>query len=306
MKKITFLLLLLVVFTANAQKEIGKELEKVTETVEDSSQVGKWKKNGTVSFLFNQSNFNNWAAGGENNVSGNLSINYDFNYKSKIWAWDTKVLASYGLVKTENSEYEKKTDDRFEINSLLGKKAVGQWFYSAFLNFRTQFAKGYVYGTDILGNETRVENTNFLSPGYLTNGLGMLWKKNSNVKINVAPITSKITFVDNYYTSIPGYVDGSYFGVDAKKSTRFEFGFYTSGYYKFNLMQNVSVENTLNLYSNYLEKPENVDVDYQMNLVMKINKFLSTNLSIQTVYDDNAFSGLQTRQVFGVGINYGF
>ena len=297
---------MLSVFSANAQKDVVKELEKVTETIQDSTRVGKWKKKGVVSFLFNQSNFNNWAAGGENNVSGNLSVNYDLNYKSKIWAWDNKILASYGLVKTENSEYEKKTDDRFEINSLLGKKAVGQWFYSAFLNFRTQFANGYVYGTDVDGKETRVENTNFMSPGYLTNGVGMLWKKNSNVKINIAPITSKITFVDNYYTSIPGYVNGSYFGVDSGKSTRFEFGFYTSGYYKFNLMQNVSVENTLNLYSNYLEKPENVDVDYQMNLVMKINKFLSTNLSVQTVYDDNAFAGLQTRQVFGVGINYGF
>lgn len=297
---------MLEVFSINAQKDVVKELEKVTGTIQDSTKVGKWKKKGVVSFLFNQSNFNNWAAGGENSVSGNLSVNYDLNYKSKIWAWDNKILASYGLVKTENSEYEKKTDDRFEINSLLGKKAVGQWFYSAFLNFRTQFANGYVYGTDVDGKETRVENTNFLSPGYLTNGVGMLWKKNSNVNINIAPITSKITFVDNYYTSIPGYVDGSYFGVGSRKSTRFEFGFYTSGYYKFNLMQNVSVENTLNLYSNYLEKPENVDVDYQMNLVMKINKFLSTNLSVQTVYDDNAFAGLQTRQVFGVGINYGF
>lgn len=297
---------MLEVFSINAQKDVVKELEKVTGTIQDSTKVGKWKKKGVVSFLFNQSNFNNWAAGGENSVSGNLSVNYDLNYKSKIWAWDNKILASYGLVKTENSEYEKKTDDRFEINSLLGKKAVGQWFYSAFLNFRTQFANGYVYGTDVDGKEARVENTNFLSPGYLTNGVGMLWKKNSNVNINIAPITSKITFVDNYYTSIPGYVDGSYFGVGSRKSTRFEFGFYTSGYYKFNLMQNVSVENTLNLYSNYLEKPENVDVDYQMNLVMKINKFLSTNLSVQTVYDDNAFAGLQTRQVFGVGINYGF
>ena len=297
---------MLEVFSINAQKDVVKELDKVTGTIQDSTKVGKWKKKGVVSFLFNQSNFNNWAAGGENSVSGNLSVNYDLNYKSKIWAWDNKILASYGLVKTENSEYEKKTDDRFEINSLLGKKAVGQWFYSAFLNFRTQFANGYVYGTDVDGKETRVENTNFLSPGYLTNGVGMLWKKNSNVNINIAPVTSKITFVDNYYTSIPGYVDGSYFGVGSRKSTRFEFGFYTSGYYKFNLMQNVSVENTLNLYSNYLEKPENVDVDYQMNLVMKINKFLSTNLSVQTVYDDNAFAGLQTRQVFGVGINYGF
>jgi hypothetical protein len=36
---------------------------------------------------------------------------------------------------------------------------------------------------------------------------------------------------------------------------------------------------------------------------MKINKYLSTNLSFQAIYDDNAFQGFQTRQVFGVGVN---
>ena len=66
------------------------------------------------------------------------------------------------------------------------------------------------------------------------------------------------------------------------------------------------MENTLNLYSNYLEEAQNVDIDYTMNLVMKINKYLSANLAFQTIYDDNAYEGFQTREVFGVGINYGF
>ncbi|MPT34384.1 MAG: DUF481 domain-containing protein, partial [Flavobacterium sp.] len=86
----------------------------------------------------------------------------------------------------------------------------------------------------------------------------------------------------------------------------YELGFNASAYYKFNLMENVSVENILNLYSNYLEDPQNVDLDYQLNIVMKINKYLSTNLAFQTIYDDNAFKGFQIRQVLGLGINYGF
>jgi hypothetical protein len=71
-------------------------------------------------------------------------------------------------------------------------------------------------------------------------------------------------------------------------------------------MKNVNVENLLNLYSNYLDKPENVDLDYQINIVMTINKTLSANFTFQTIYDDNAFQGFQTRQVFGLGVNYGF
>ena len=71
-------------------------------------------------------------------------------------------------------------------------------------------------------------------------------------------------------------------------------------------MKNISMENILNLYSNYLEDAQNVDLDYTMNMVMTINKFISANLTYQTIYDDNEFRGLQTRQEFGLGVNYFF
>lgn len=274
------------------------------ETPKDT--VSYWKSKGNLSLLFNQSNFSNWTVGGENNLSGNFGLNYDLNYAKDDWTWDNKLLASYGLVKTKNASFEKKTDDRFEINSVLGKKAKGDWSYSAFLNFRTQMAKGYIYGKDENGAEIRTENTDFLSPGYLTFGPGMLYTKDAKLKINLAPLTSKLTFVDDFYTSGLDYVDGSYFGVDAGKMMRYELGFYGSIYYKLNIMPNVSAENILNMYSNYLEETKNVDIDYSLNIVMKINRYLSTNLSFQAIYDDNAFRGLQTRQVFGVGVNYGF
>ncbi len=308
MKKIVIVLLFVVSFTAKAQnteKELAKNTEEAAKMASDTAKVG-WKAKGKVSLLFNQSNFNNWVAGGENNISGNLMINYDFNYSKDDWTWDNKVLGSYGLIKTKNADYEKKTDDRFEFNSVLGKKAFGEWYYSFFLNFRTQFTKGYLYGTDVNGKEIRTENTNILSPGYLTFGPGMFWKKNDNLKVNLAPLTSKLTFVDKKYTSVPGYVDGAYFGVDADKTMRYELGFYASGYYKFTLMTNVSMEHTLNLYTNYLEDPQNVDMDYSLAVFMKINRFMSANIAFQAIYDDNAFRGFQTREVFGMGVNFGF
>ena len=128
-----------------------------------------------------------------------------------------------------------------------------------------------------------------------------MWKKSDNLKVNIAPATSKLIIVHPHFTDL-----GPSFGVKQGESTRYEFGAAVNGYYKFNLMENVSVENILNLYSNYLEDPQNVDLDYTLNVVMKINKVLSTNLSFQTIYDDNAFRGFQTRQVIGLGVNYGF
>jgi hypothetical protein len=266
----------------------------------DTTKV--WTTKGNASLLFNQSNFNNWVAGGENNISGNAGVNYDFNYKKGDYTWDNKIIASYGIVKTRNSSFAKKTDDRLELNSLLGKKAAGYWYYSAFLNFKTQFTKGYVYSKDVNGVEIRDEYTNFLSPGYLSFGPGMLWKKDDDLKFNLAPLTSKLTFVDKNMT-LP---DEKYFGVKEGESIRYELGFNASAYYKFVVLANVSFENILNLYSNYLQDPQNVDLDYQLNIVLKVNKYLSTNISFQTIYDDNAFQGFQTRQVFGVAVNYGF
>lgn len=309
MKKILLLVSIFTLITSlkaqNSEKELIQNTEKAVKILTDTTGNG-WKKKGNFSFLFNQSNFNNWITGGENNISGNLGINYDFNYKKNDLTWDNKVLASYGLLQSKNSTFEKKTDDRFEFNSVLGKRAFGEWYYSLFLNFRTQFTKGYIYGKDGNGKEIRIPNTDILSPGYLTFGPGMFWKKNDNLKINLAPLTSKLTFVDKNKTTGLEYVDGSYFGVDANKSMRYELGFYSSVYYKLNLMTNVSAENTLNLYSNYLDNPQNVDIDYSLAVVMKINRYLSTNLAFQTIYDDNAFSGFQTREVLGLGVNFGF
>ncbi len=261
-----------------------------------------WHKKGNIILLFNQSAFSDWVSGGENTIAGNLGVNYDFNYLKGDITWDNKILASYGLTKSKNSEFEKKTDDRFEFNSLVGKKAKGYWYYSAFLNFKTQFTKGYVYGKDLAGKEIRTEYTNFMSPANLAFGPGMMWKKSDDLKFNLAPLTSKVIFVDKDFT-LP---NDAYFGVEQGESTKYELGFYASGYAKLGLMENVTMENILNLYANYLEDPQNVDVDYTMNLVMKINSYLSANLTFQTIYDDNAFEGFQMREVFGVGINYGF
>lgn len=130
----------------------------------------------------------------------------------------------------------------------------------------------------------------------------MLWKKSDNLKVNIAPATSRLIIVDKDLTE----PDKAYFGVEEGKSTRYELGASVGAYYKLDLMKNISMENILNLYSNYLEDPQNVDLDYTMNLVMSVNDFISANLSYQTIYDDNAFRGLQTRQVFGIGINYNF
>jgi len=276
-KKITIALLLIAAIQIKAQEKTNKP-------------TSNWKKTGNISFLVNQSSFSNWISGGENTVSGNLGVNYDFNYSKENTTWDNKIILAYGLNNVKGNG-TRKTDDRFELNSLYGKKATGNWSYSFFLNFKTQFTNGYDYKTT-----PKIKTSAFLAPGYLSFGPGMLWKKSNNFKINLAPITSKITIVSDEFSG----QYGTYLG----KNTRYEFGFNGSLNYKTTIMENITMENILNVYANYLDKPQNIDLDYQLNFIMQINKYLSTNLNFHTIVDDNATSKVQFKEVFGLGVNY--
>lgn len=262
------------------------------ETVKDT--VKHWTKKGNISLLFNQSSYNKqWLGGGTSNVAGNFGLNYDFNYKNGDVVWDNKFILAYGLSKIKGDTKTAKTDDRLELNSLWGKTASGQWYYSIFFNFKSQLDTGF--------DKNNMKISHFFSPAYFQFGPGMLWKKSNNLSVNFAPAAAKLIVVHDHFTDL-----GPSFGVLQGDNSRFEFGASVSAYYKFSVMANVSIENRLNLYSNYLDTPQNVDVDYQMNVVMKINKYLSANVALQAIYDDNSIQAVQMREVFGLGVNYGF
>ncbi|SHI87791.1 Protein of unknown function [Mesonia phycicola] len=263
-----------------------------------------WVGSGTFSLLFNQAAFNaEWQGGGTSNYAGNATISYSLNYNKDNFTWDNSFLGDFGLTKIKDQEYTRKTNDRLELNSIAGWEINdSNWYYSAFVNFRTQFAKGYEYDSD--DDSVREETTRFMSPGYLQVGPGMLWKKNENFRVNIAPATARFIFVSDKFTTTAGYVDGDYFGVDEGETMRFEFGASLSGYAKFKVVENVFMENTLNLYSNYLENPQNVDIDYTGQLNMKVNDYLSANFVFQAIYDDNAVGAFQIREVLGVGFTY--
>ena len=248
------------------------------------------------------------------NYAANLTLVYDANYRKDKLSWDNRIMADYGLTKTKDQEFTRKTSDRLELNSVLGRQIKEtNWFYSFFGNFRTQFSSGYAYGEDANGNEIRTETTKIFSPAYLMAGPGILWKKNDNLKVNVSPATAKMIFVSGEFTDSAAlgltpqeFNDaGGYFGVEANETTRFEFGASLGAYAKFNVMENVSVENVLNLYSNYLDNPQNVDIDYTFNLVLTVNKWITANATFQAIYDDNAVQGFQIRETLGIGVTYG-
>lgn len=252
----------------------------------------KWKIHGRFAFIFNQSSFTNWAAGGDNTIAGNINVNYDFNYKKDNINWDTRFISSYGVSYISDKGY-RKTDDRFELNSLLGIKTGKYWFLSFLGNFRSQFSNGYNYK-----KEPKVLVSQYLSPAYTTLGPGMLWKKSDKLNFNIAPATARWTTVNQLFSGK--------FGVEQGSTTAFSLGFNLTGYYKFSIMENIEMDNIINLYSDYLANVGNVDLDYQANIHFKVNRSIKMHMTFHTIMDDNSSSKVQFRQLFGLGVNYSF
>lgn len=288
MKKITLTLAALCSFYfANAQ---------------EAEQKSNWTKGGEFAILGSQSGFNNWQSGGVNNISINATVNYLINYKNDDITWDNRFFGNYGLAKMEKQDYMK-TDDRIEITSTFGKRASEFWHYSFLANLRTQFAPGYD------PKDLTAKTSQFLSPMYLEAGPGMLYKNigiatednkiSDFISVNISPASARLIYVNSIFTE-----NGPSFGVEQGKTTRFEFGASVQALARKKVMENFTVESKLGLYSNYLDKPKNVDIDFMLSAVFKVNKYISTNVTFQTIYDDNTYKGFQTRHNLGIGFSY--
>lgn len=271
---------------------------------QDAVKDTLWKTSATTTLNFSQVSLTNWAAGGKSSMSGLAMINYTANYKKDKLSWDNTFDFRYGFIK-EDGDNVRKSDDLIDISSKLGVEAGGNWNYSGLLNLKTQFAPGYDYGV-----EPREQISKFMAPGYLTLALGMDYKTD-NLSVLLAPIAGKFTFVTDDYLSEQGA-----FGVDPGSKTRAELGATARFQYKKEVLKNVTLDTKLGLFSNYLDKPQNIDLDWKVQFNMKVNDYLSANLITHMIYDDDVkipdadtdVSGakLQFMESFGVGLTFKF
>ena len=302
MKQILFLLLLL------CSGLVG--FSQTTTTVSPTAHLDTpWTIHGQNTVLISQSSFSNWAAGGTNAIAVNAIFDYDFDYKRDKWSLDNKAILGYGTSK-QNGFGWRKNDDRIILNSLLGYQAAKYWLYTFYANFQTQFTNGYSYDD---AAHTRTLLSALFAPAYLTFGPGFAYKKSDNFRVNLSPFAARITIVENDSLSSIGA-----YGVTPGNKSLFEFGASLDAYYKVNLVQNISFENILKLYTNYLSQPQNIYMDYSANLYMKVNKFVTANAGVELVSDPKAqipvlrngvteyHSLLQVKQILGAGLTYKF
>jgi len=266
---------------------------------------GPWKYNGMASLNFSQVSLTNWAQGGESSYAINGLSALNLNYTENNNSWANSIDIGYGIQKIGDKN-PAKTDDHLELLSKYGRKVTDGWFVSGMLNVKTQFTKGYKE------TETgRVVISDFLSPGYILLSLGMEYKKDDSFFVTFAPVSGKVTIVTNDSLSNVGS-----FGVEAGKKFRSEFGGTIKIGVNKDLMENVNFSSTLDLFSNYIDKPQNIDISWKAMLNMKINKYLSANISTHIMYDDDIASvdaegnpggpKVQFKEILGVGFSYKF
>ena len=195
----------------------------------------------------------------------------------------------------------KKTDDILLLESMYGRSISKNWYASVDMSFKTQMFNGYDY-TAHPDYTPKDRISSFMSPGYLTLGIGYDFKPDGNFQLSLLPITSKNTFVldrklqkkNNYGLKHDG--DCVYMELGAMASAK----------YKLVVMKNVVWNNSLSLFTNYLSHTERVDVNFGSVVDMKVNDYISTKLTFDMIYDHDQIKRVQTRQTFGIGVSYGF
>lgn len=249
------------------------DFEDAVKTQESDTIIG-WKSGGKFSLQFSQVSFVNWAAGGDNSISGIGNLDLFLNYSGDNFYWSNSLVLGFGLQKLKDDVT--KTEDKLNFTSKYGRKASGNWYYSGLVDFKTQMSIGYS------SDDSDLKISNWFAPAYLFIAIGMDLNVDENLSLFLSPLTIKSTYVLDQELS-----DAGSFGLDPGDKARYEFGGYVKFFFKHEIMENISFQTKLDLFSNYLDNPQNIDVYWEVILDLKVNKFISAQLTTNLIYDDD-------------------
>ncbi len=326
MKKTSILLIALFAFglyTATAQVT---DAEKQLRT-KSADTLDGWKTAGIFGANFSQTSLTNWAAGGQNSLAINGLFRVSANYKKNKNVWDNSLDMGYGIMRQGKEKKFMKTDDKIDLLSKYGREAFKNFYYAAMLNFRTQMAAGYNYPND------SVKISDWLAPAYTVAAIGMDYKPNDYFSAFIAPFTGKLTYVNNQ-----ALADAGAFGVEKAKFddngvmiskgelTKKEFGgyiriIYSRSKFEKEYLKNVALTTKIDLFSNYLSNPQNIDINWETLISLKVNKYITVSINNNMIYDDDVIISvdknddgiideegprLQVKNILGVGFAYKF
>ena len=293
----------LFIMHAGAQDSSIKGLRENTtrKIAEDTAHKDGWKTGGLFTLNLAQGSLSNWQGGGDKSSFSAVGfVNLFAAWREGKHVWNNTLDLGYGYINT-TSLGARKSDDRIDLLSKYGYEISKNLYASALFNFRSQFAAGYAYASDPNGVETKNLTSEFMAPGYMLISLGLDYKPQPYLSVFASPFTERWVFVANDLLSSQGA-----YGVDTGATSRNEFGAFLSTEFNKDIMTNVSLKSRLDLFSNYKNRPGNMDIFWTNVLAMKINKYLTANVALDLLYDDNAIARMQIRQLLGIGFSAKF
>ncbi|HTE08593.1 MAG TPA: DUF3078 domain-containing protein [Flavitalea sp.] len=304
MKKIFFLVMVMSAMQVaysqdNTIKGLQTDANKKLE--EDTTFKKGWKKGGFFTLNLAQGALSNWQGGGDKSSFSVLALTSLYaRFKEGRHRWDNTLDLGYGIVNT-TSLGSRKSDDRIDLLSKYGYQLSDKWFASGLFNFRTQFAKGYSYEKDAAGNQVPTLTSNFMAPAYVLISAGFDFKPTSYFSLFLSPLTERFIIVGDDYLSSVGA-----FGVDSSKHVKNELGAFLSAEFNKEILTNVTYKARFDAFSNYKSKPGNIDIFWTNLLALKVNKYLSANIALDFLYDDDAIARMQIRELLGIGFSATF
>lgn len=304
--RVLFVATLALLFTNSGQFAFSQE------AVDTTKKDKFWKLESVYGFNATQSTFVHWVSGGQNNVSALAFINATGNYKKDNSSWRNELRLALGGIRFFQTSGPQqvnvqKTDDVINLSSKYGYEIKKKWYITALGDFRTQFLDGFANPlTDTVAAST------FMAPAFSIFALGIDFIPNKDFSILMAPVTGKFTFVRDQRLS-----DIGAFGVTPGSTFRPEVGAYIKLRWRKELMKNVEMITRAEFFSNYLQNPQNIDVNLETMLTFKVNQVFSAMLQLNVLYDDdikvpvrdvNNIEYLaprtQFRQIMGIGVQY--
>ena len=158
---------------------------------ETESKPSPWTCSGVVGLNASATGLVNWAAGGNNNVTGVAFGKVRLVYNENNLSWESNLNLEYGLsyIDQKNDAFQK-SSDVIDFNTKLGWQFHKAWYLTASAGFKSQFAFGRAYdGTDAPDPII----SKFLSPSYTDISVGIDWKPNSIFSLYLSPVAGKIT-----------------------------------------------------------------------------------------------------------------
>lgn len=245
---------------------------------------GGWTKGGTINVAINESGRNDyWVKGGDKSAIGIKAIlDYNFDQKKGKINWLNSLRARYGVTRsTSTKDKFVKNDDYFNFSTTYGKEFAKSWSYAGFFSLETQF------------------DHFFMTPGYIKFGPGILYKPNVHFSMLMSPLMANIT------TKLaPSLKNVKAFGVDSAKTTAFGLGAFVQANLSYDLAKGINYKSVFTAYSDYLNNPGNMVLDWSNLFTLTVNKYIGATVSLNARYNDLEVGRLQTQHGIGVGLSY--